>query len=63
MSGRIVIPIDNELGELVAYAGRSIDGSEPRYKLPAGFKKSHVLYNLARALQEDSTGAVVLVPS
>ena len=61
MSGRIVIPIENEAGELVAYAGRSIDGSEPKYKLPAGFKKSQVLYNLARALEEHSTGAVVLV--
>jgi DNA primase len=61
MSGKIVIPIENEAGELVAYAGRSIDGSEPKYKLPAGFKKGQVLYNLARALEEDSTGAVVLV--
>ena len=61
MSGRIVIPIENENGELVAYAGRSIDGTEPKYKLPAGFKKSQVLYNLARALEEDSTGVVVLV--
>jgi DNA primase len=61
MSGRIVIPINNESGELVAYAGRSIDGSEPKYRLPAGFKKGQVLYNLARALEEDSTGAVVLV--
>ena len=43
MAGRIVIPIENELGELVAYAGRSIDGSEPKYRLPAGFKKGHVL--------------------
>ena len=34
MSGRVVIPIHNERGELVAYAGRSIDESEPKYKLP-----------------------------
>ena len=61
MSGRIVIPIENEKGELVAYAGRSVDGSEPKYKLPAGFKKSPVLYNLGRVLEEDSTGTVVLV--
>jgi DNA primase len=61
MAGRMVIPIENERGELVAYAGRSIDGSEPKYKLPAGFKKSQVLYNLARALEDDSTGTVVLV--
>jgi DNA primase len=37
MSGRVVIPIDNERGELVAYAGRAIDNSEPKYRLPAGF--------------------------
>jgi DNA primase len=61
MAGRIVIPIENERGELIAYAGRSIDGSEPKYKLPAGFKKSQVLYNLARAVEEGSTTAVVLV--
>lgn len=61
MSGRVVIPIENEVGELVAYAGRSIDGSEPKYKLPAGFKKSQVVYNLGRAVEDDSTGVVVLV--
>jgi len=60
MHGRIVIPIDNERGELVAYAGRSIDGSEPKYKMPAGFKKSQVLYNLVRAAEE-TDGRVVLV--
>ena len=48
MSGRVVIPIHNERGELVAYAGRAIDDSEPRYKLPAGFHKSQVLFNLHR---------------
>lgn len=61
MSGRIVIPIENAAGELVAYAGRSNDESEPKYKVPAGFKKSQVLYNLARALEEGSNGTVVLV--
>lgn len=61
MSGRVVIPIENEAGELVAYAGRSIDNAEPKYRLPAGFKKSQVLFNLPRAMEETSTGAVVLV--
>jgi DNA primase len=58
MHGRIVIPIHNPKGELVAYAGRSIDGSEPRYKFPAGFHKSMELYNLHRVRDELS---VVLV--
>ncbi len=50
MSGRVVIPIHNDRGELVAYAGRSIDATEPKYKLPAGFKKSSELFNLHRVL-------------
>ena len=60
MSGRIVIPIENERGELVAYAGRSIDGAEPKYKFPVGFKKSQVVYNLVRA-HEDSGGTTVVL--
>ncbi len=51
MKGRIAIPIHNEKGELVAYLGRSVgeppDGEE-RYKLPQGFHKSEVRFNLDR---------------
>ena len=54
MHDRIVIPIHNPEGELVAYAGRSIDGSEPRYKFPAGFHKSLELFNLHRVRGEVS---------
>ncbi len=50
MLERVVIPIHNPAGELVAYAGRSIDGSEPKYKLPAGFRKNLEVYNLHRAV-------------
>jgi DNA primase len=43
MAGRVAIPIHNEQGELVAYAGRWTgdppDG-EGKYKLPTGFHKS-----------------------
>jgi DNA primase len=60
MSGRLVIPIHNERGELVAYAGRSIDGSEPRYKLPAGFRKGQELYNLHRAIATGQHGLIVV---
>jgi DNA primase len=49
LSQRLVIPIHNEAGQLVAYCGRSLDGAEPRYKFPAGFAKSQVLFNLHRA--------------
>ena len=61
MNGRIVIPIHNQHGELVAYAGRSIDGSEPRYKLPAGFHKSLELFNLHRAIGGSNAGGRVVV--
>jgi DNA primase len=52
LRGRVVIPIHNERGELVAYSGRAIGKSQPKYRLPAGFHKSHVLFNLHRAIQE-----------
>lgn len=58
MHGRVVIPIHNERGELVAYAGRAIDGSEPKYKLPTGFHKSSEVYNLHRVGESDSVVVV-----
>ena len=52
MRGRVVIPIHNERGELVAYSGRypgePAEG-RPKYLLPTGFRKSHVVFNLNRA--------------
>lgn len=61
MKGRVVIPVENDRGELVAYAGRAIGGEEPKYKFPAGFKKTLVLYNLARALKALGARRVVVV--
>ena len=49
LSGRIVIPIRNQCGQIVAYAGRALDGRPPKYKLPAGFRKALELFNLHRA--------------
>jgi DNA primase len=49
MHNRCVIEIRNRGGELVAYAGRSIDNSEPKYKFPSGFRKIE-LWNLYRVL-------------
>lgn len=49
---RIVFPVHDSEGRLVAYAGRSIDGSEPRYLFPPGFRKSQVVFNLHRACAE-----------
>ncbi len=54
-------PIHNEKGELFAYAGRSIDESEPKYKFPAGFHKSLELYNLHRAIGESNSRRRVVV--
>lgn len=60
MSGRVVIPIQNEHGQTVAYVGRSMDGTPPKYKLPAGFRKSLVLFNLHRAAASGEKRAVVV---
>ena len=49
MHHRVVIPIHDEHGQLLAYAGRSLDDAHPKYKMPAGFHKSRVLFNLHRA--------------
>jgi len=49
MRGRIAIPIHDSHGRLVAYCGRAMDGAAPRYRFPAGFQKSHVLFNYHRA--------------
>jgi DNA primase len=59
MADRLVIPIHNEDGVLVAYAGRSLDLSEPKYKFPPRFRKSHVLFNLNRAIRYGSAVIVV----
>jgi DNA primase catalytic core, N-terminal domain len=49
MHGRMVIPIENERGEIVAYAGRAL-GGQPKYKLPAAFQKGRELFNLHEVL-------------
>lgn len=49
MSNRIAIPIHDHDGRLVAYSGRALDGAVPRYRFPAGFHKSQVLFNAHRA--------------
>lgn len=50
LQNRVVFPIHDDKGVLVAYAGRAIGQDEPRYKFPAGFRKSLVLFNLHRAV-------------
>lgn len=65
MKDRIAIPIHSEHGELIAYAGRFAgdpppDG-EPKYKLPAKFRKHLVLYNFHRAREFSGENGLVLV--
>ena len=62
MKNRIAIPI-HVRGELVAYAGRAVDPElakeKGKYLLPAGFQKSHVVYNLDRARKSGGEGLVL----
>lgn len=64
MKDLIVIPIHDEKGQLVAYAGRypakEIPDGKVKYKFPPGFKKNLVLYNLHRA-KESNEGCLTLV--
>ena len=64
MAGRIVIPIHNAKGQLVAYAGRhaeeDVPAGVPRYKLPKTFQKSVELYNLNRALEIGRSHVVIV---
>ena len=60
LRNRIVFPIHDPEGHVVAYAGRSLDDSEPRYLFPSGFPKSQVVFNLHRAVLESARWALVV---
>jgi DNA primase len=64
LKGLIAIPIHNQAGQLVAYAGRwpgDPPAEEPKYKLPPGFAKAAVVYNLNR--QKKGEEVFILVES
>lgn len=64
MTGRVVIPIHNRNGEIVAYAGRwpgNPPKDTPKYKLPPNFKKSLELFNIDRAVKEPADSPLVIV--
>jgi DNA primase len=65
MRGTIAIPIHDEEGELIAYAGRRLKPSDIRefgkYKFPKGFKKELVVYNLNRAKEHQGERGLILV--
>jgi DNA primase len=57
---RIVIPIHNHRGELVAYVGRALDPeAKDKYHFPSGFHKTLELFNLHRVGEQADTVAVV----
>jgi DNA primase len=60
LAGRCVVPIRDEHRRLVAYAGRAVHGELPKYRFPAGFLKSHVLFNLDRASQTGGRNVIVV---
>jgi DNA primase len=60
MSGRLAIPIHDEQGRLVAYCGRSLTPEDSRYRFPAGFRKTAVLFNYHRAAAFADDGVVVV---
>ena len=65
MAGRVVIPIHNAEGQLVAYAGRwpgtTRSEDTPKYKLPAGFRKAQELFNYHRAIASEEEMPLVVV--
>jgi DNA primase len=60
MHGRIVIPIRNRVGQVVAYAGRATGHELPKYKLPAGFRKNLEIFNLDYAARTGSQSIIVV---
>jgi DNA primase len=62
MKGRVVIPVHNRVGELIAYVGRAIgDKVDPKYLVPVGFHKSQELFNLHRVLAGRKEDRAVIV--
>lgn len=64
LRGMIAIPIHDEDNDLVAYAGRRLKWADVqahgKYKLPGGFRKEFVLYNLCRAKAHAEHGLIVV---
>jgi len=62
---RLIFPITNDRGKVVAFGGRSLDGSDPKYlnsPETALYHKGRMLYNLGRAREAcRQTRQVVLV--
>ncbi len=64
LRGWVAIPIHDQQGKVVAYAGRwpgTPPGPLPKYRLPRGFRKSLEQFDQHRAMQEDPTEPLVVV--
>lgn len=65
LRGMIAIPIRDEDGDLVAYAGRRLKSADIRehgkYRFPKNFRKELVLYNLERVKTLERQDGVVLL--
>ena len=65
MRGCIAMPVHDDEGTLVAYAGRRLKAADikefGKYKFPKGFRKELVLYNLHRAKQYQKEHGLILV--
>lgn len=63
--GRLMFPIWNEAGKVIAFGGRTLGDDQPKYlnsPETALYKKQHVLYNLHRAREgARKSGRMVLV--
>lgn len=60
MQGCVVIPVHKQAYQPVAYAGRSIQGEEPKYRFPPGFHKSQDLFLLHRARHSGNDAVIVV---
>jgi len=61
MKGRIVVPIKNRAGDIVAYIGRSLKDDDPegKWRFPKGFQKSQELFGADRLVRDPETREAV----
>lgn len=61
LKGRVVIPIRNRTGAIVAYIGRSLKDDDPegKWRFPKGFRKSLELFGVDRLANDPETREAV----
>ena len=53
VNGRLVIPCNDENGQLQGVAERALQDQTPKYKFPVGMRKSELLFGLDRVRDDD----------